>query len=56
MKNEEVYFEKYDTREIASQKLFEYIEIYYNRKRRHSTLGYVSPVEFEYKEELENVC
>lgn len=56
LKNEEVYFEKYDTREIACQKLFEYIEIYYNRKRRHSTLGYVSPVEFKYKEELENVC
>ena len=27
--------------------LFEYIEVFYNQKRRHSTLGYVSPAEFE---------
>ena len=33
----------------AKSKLFEYIEIFYNRKRRHSYLGLVSPMEFEYK-------
>ena len=27
--------------------VFEYIEVWYNRKRRHSTLGYVSPAQFE---------
>ena len=27
--------------------LFEYIEVFYNRQRRHSSLGYVSPVDFE---------
>ncbi|MHA2815164.1 IS3 family transposase, partial [Vibrio ouci] len=27
--------------------IFEYIEIYYNRNRKHSALGYVSPAEFE---------
>ncbi|MEW5930993.1 MAG: IS3 family transposase, partial [Gemmatimonadota bacterium] len=27
--------------------IFEYIEVWYNRQRRHSTLGYVSPAEFE---------
>jgi putative transposase len=35
------------TREEAMQAIFEYIEIYYNRKRTHSTLGYKSPFEYE---------
>lgn len=47
LKRELVYRERFKTREEAKQKLFEYIEIFYNRQRRHSTLGYVSPVQFE---------
>ncbi len=35
------------TREDVRVAVFEYIEIWYNRKRRHSTLGYLSPAEFE---------
>lgn len=35
------------TRAEASRALFEFIEIWYNRKRRHSTLGYRSPVDYE---------
>jgi putative transposase len=35
------------TRAEARAAIFEYIEIWYNRNRRHSTLGYVSPEEFE---------
>ena len=35
------------TRTEASRELFEFIEIWYNRKRRHSTLGYRSPVDYE---------
>ncbi len=46
-KTEEVYFDYYPTRKVAKQKTFEYIEIYYNRKRRHSFLGYLTPEEFE---------
>ena len=37
----------FETRESARAIIFEYIEIWYNRQRRHSTLGYVSPEQFE---------
>jgi putative transposase len=39
----------WDTRDAARAEIFEYIEIWYNRQRRHSTLGYVSPHEYESK-------
>ena len=35
------------TREDARRGIFRYIETWYNRKRRHSTLGYVSPATYE---------
>ncbi len=35
------------TREEAKKAVFEYIELFYNRKRRHSSLGYLSPLEYE---------
>lgn len=41
--------QKFNTIEEARAAIFEYIEIFYNRKRLHSTLGYVSPVEYERK-------
>jgi putative transposase len=47
LKTECVYFEHYESREQAKQSIFEYIEVFYNNHRRHSTLGYLSPVEFE---------
>lgn len=37
----------YSSHEQARQALFEYLEVYYNRQRRHSTLGYVSPLAYE---------
>ena len=49
LKTEHVYFEYYKTREQAKQSIFEYVEVFYNRQRRHSTLGYVSPMVFENK-------
>jgi transposase InsO family protein len=47
MKTELVYFERYQTREEARLSIFEYIEVFYNRKRRHSAIGYQTPVDFE---------
>lgn len=47
LKRELIYRESYKTREEAKQSIFEYIEVFYNRQRRHSTLGYLSPVQFE---------
>lgn len=37
----------FHTRKEAKTALFEYIEVFYNRKRRHSSLGYLSPVDYE---------
>jgi putative transposase len=37
----------YRTREEAKADVFDYIECFYNAKRRHSTIGYMSPMEFE---------
>lgn len=47
LKTECVYEENYATREQARQSIFKYIECWYNRKRRHSALGYKSPEQFE---------
>lgn len=47
LKKELVHHEDYQTREEAKASIFEYTEVFYNRKRRHSTLGFKSPAEFE---------
>jgi putative transposase len=47
LKTELVHHETYHSRAAAHQALFEYIEVFYNRKRRHSALGYRSPMEYE---------
>lgn len=49
MKTEMVYHEKFQTKNQAKLAVFEYIEIWYNRQRIHSALGYLTPVEFEQK-------
>ena len=46
-KTELVHHQEYQTREQAKQSIFRYIECWYNRKRRHSAIGYVSPEQFE---------
>ena len=46
LKNEQVHGTRYATRAEAVADLFDYIEVFYNRRRRHSTLGYASPNQF----------
>lgn len=47
IKTELIHGERYTTREIAKQSIFQYIEVYYNRIRRHSTIGSIAPMVFE---------
>ena len=47
LKRERVRRRTYKTRDEAKADIFDYIECFYNRKRRHTYLGYISPVEFE---------
>ena len=46
LKNERVHGARYATRNEAKDDIFEYVEAFYNRKRLHSTLGYVAPQEY----------
>jgi putative transposase len=46
LKNERVHGTRYATRQAAAADVFDYIEVFYNRTRRHSTLGYQSPSQF----------
>lgn len=47
LKTELVNHERYETREQARASIFEYIEVFYNRQRLHSSIGYLSPEQFE---------
>jgi transposase InsO family protein len=47
LKKEMVYRTRFETREQARTAVFECIEVWYNRKRRHSAIGYISPEAFE---------
>jgi transposase InsO family protein len=47
LKKELTRGESFATREEARSSLFEYIEVFFNRVRRHSSLGYLSPAEYE---------
>lgn len=47
LKTEWVYGLKYNTRQEAKNSLFDYIEIFYNRQRRHSALQYMNPCQYE---------
>jgi transposase InsO family protein len=49
LKVEQVHRQRYRTRVAAKTAVFEYIEVYYNRKRKHSAIGYQIPMMFEQK-------
>jgi len=49
LKTELVHHRQYATREEAKREIFAYIEGFYNRTRRHSAIGYISPIEMELK-------
>lgn len=46
LKVEEVYRKKYLNFDIAKRNIFDYIEVFYNRKRKHSKLDYLSPIQY----------
>jgi len=47
LKTELVYHERYEDHQDTLHSIFEYIEVFYNRQRRHSTIGYLCPSEYE---------
>jgi putative transposase len=47
LKTELIHHRDYDTRQQAKGDIFEYIEVFYNRQRLHSAIGYLSPLAFE---------
>lgn len=47
LKTEWIYWEKFKTRNEAKSSIFSFIEVFYNRKRRHSYLEYLSPYNYE---------
>jgi transposase InsO family protein len=56
LKTERIFLTKYKTREAARRYIVDYIEMFYNSRRRHSFLGYLSPKEFEEKRLLKKAA
>lgn len=56
LKTELIFHNKYQNRKQAKRDIFEYIEIYYNRIRMHSTLDYKSPEEYENERKTSKLC
>jgi len=56
LKSEWIADQRYASRKEAEKSIFFYIEMFYNRKRRHESLGYVTPVEYEAQYEKDHVA
>ena len=52
LKNELVHHCDFASREAARVAIFDYIEVFYNRSRRHQTLGYLSPMQYEQQKKV----
>jgi putative transposase len=52
LKTEHIYFNRYETRQEARTSIFDYIEVFYNRQRKHSTINYLSPMQYEQLHDL----
>jgi transposase InsO family protein len=52
LKTELIYRNKFKTRSEAKAAIFEFIEVWYNRQRLHSSLGYLTPEDYEAKKYL----
>ena len=53
IKNELVFLTRFKTKSEARQAIFEYIEVFYNRQRRHASLDYLTPLDFKNQYALE---
>ena len=56
MKKEYIVRKEYDGMSALSRNIFYYVEIFYNRKRLHSTLGYMSPVAYRLQHQQANIA
>ena len=54
LKNELTHHEQFETIEAARAKVFDYIEVFYNRQRKHKALNYCSPAQFEMSQNVLN--
>ncbi len=52
LKKDEIYRKDFKCKENIKSSVFEYIEVWYNKKRSHSSLGYLSPVEYKQRTKL----
>ena len=53
LKKEQVHLQHFKTREQARSNIFDYIEVFYNKVRRHSKINHMSPADFERKWRME---
>ena len=52
LKNELIHHRSFSTRDEARTAIYEYIEVFYNRQRRHKSLDLMSPVDYERKADV----
>jgi transposase InsO family protein len=56
LKTERVFFSNYKTRDEAKRDIVDYVEMFYNSRRKHSYLGYLSPKRSEQARQLQNAA